>query len=407
MRGAAGRLGARRPDGRGARSRGGGRGCWRSARRCSLLPLVGDGRRRLARRPISCARRCASPGASTAAAAFAGRARAARELVRSPRCSSGCVLAGAALALLALRLRGRLRRRPPSSPLAVALVVLDLFKAGMGYNPAIPDATPSSRPPARSASCSPSGRRASPGSTPRRRSRPLAAAPNVAMRYRPLRRARLRLSRSRRRYERLWRRYIASHQDCLYAFCARVGAVTRPRRCERSACSASPTCSRTGGTSRCGPRARAALRRARRPHLQPTRTRCRGPSWSSASAWSRGDGAALAAVNSPGFRRARRGGHRGAHPGLPEGAARRDRRPAAPRITTYEPERVVVDTTHDRRRAARADRQLLPRAGRPRRRQGRARASRGLPAPRRPRPRAAPPGRVSLSSRRAGGRAGS
>jgi len=47
------------------------------------------------------------------------------------------VLAGAALALLVLRLRGRLGTTAFVA-LAIALTALDLFKAGMGYNPAIP-----------------------------------------------------------------------------------------------------------------------------------------------------------------------------------------------------------------------------------------------------------------------------
>ena len=46
------------------------------------------------------------------------------------------VLGAAALGLLALRLRGRLAV-PAFVGLALALVVVDLFKAGMGYNPAI------------------------------------------------------------------------------------------------------------------------------------------------------------------------------------------------------------------------------------------------------------------------------
>jgi hypothetical protein len=48
------------------------------------------------------------------------------------------VLAGAALVLLALRLAGRLQA-PAFVALAVALVAADLFKIGMGQNPAIPE----------------------------------------------------------------------------------------------------------------------------------------------------------------------------------------------------------------------------------------------------------------------------
>ena len=61
-----------------------------------------------------------------------------RELVRLASLLEWLLLAGAALALIALRLRGRLSA-PALVTLAVALVALDLFKAGMGYNPAIPD----------------------------------------------------------------------------------------------------------------------------------------------------------------------------------------------------------------------------------------------------------------------------
>ena len=53
-------------------------------------------------------------------------------------------LAGAGLALVALGLgappapRRRAPGRPPSSALAVAVLVVDLFRANMGFNPAIP-----------------------------------------------------------------------------------------------------------------------------------------------------------------------------------------------------------------------------------------------------------------------------
>ena len=49
--------------------------------------------------------------------------------------------AGAAVLVLALRVRGRLSPAP-FVVLATALVIADLFKAGMGYNPAPTDGHP-------------------------------------------------------------------------------------------------------------------------------------------------------------------------------------------------------------------------------------------------------------------------
>jgi hypothetical protein len=128
------------------------------------------------------------------------------------------VLGAAALALLALRLRGRLG---PSAfvALALALVALDLFKAGMGYNPAIAEsqavqpATPAirylqERRPARFAGLHPEA--------------PISLAvpipPNVAMRY-GLYDARGYDFPFEERYAELWRRVIAASPDCNYAFC--------------------------------------------------------------------------------------------------------------------------------------------------------------------------------------------
>ena len=128
------------------------------------------------------------------------------------------VLGAAALALLALRLRGRLGASA-FVVAAVLLVVLDLFKAGMGYNPAIPEShavqpdTPAIRylaeqRPARFAGLHPEA--------------PITLAvpisPNVAMRY-GLYDARGYDFPFEERYAELWRRVIAKSPDCNYAFC--------------------------------------------------------------------------------------------------------------------------------------------------------------------------------------------
>ncbi len=128
------------------------------------------------------------------------------------------VLAAAALGLLALRLRGRLGTAA-FVVLALLLVTFDLFKAGMGYNPAIAESaatqpvTPAisylqSRRPARFAGLHPEA--------------PITLAvpisPNVAMRY-GLYDARGYDFPFEERYAELWRRVIAKSPDCNYAFC--------------------------------------------------------------------------------------------------------------------------------------------------------------------------------------------
>ena len=128
------------------------------------------------------------------------------------------VLGAAALVLLWLRLRGRLGATAFVA-LAVGLVVLDLFKAGMGYNPAIEDSqavqpvTPAisylqSQRPARFAGLHPEA--------------PITLAvpipPDVAMRY-GLYDARGYDFPVEERYGGLWRRVIAQSPACNYAFC--------------------------------------------------------------------------------------------------------------------------------------------------------------------------------------------
>ena len=128
------------------------------------------------------------------------------------------MVGAAALVLVALRLGGRMGV-PAFVALAVGLVVLDLFKAGMGYNPAIEEshavqpATPAIRylqdqRPARFAGLHPEA--------------PITLAvpisPNVAMRY-GLYDARGYDFPFEERYAELWRRVIAKSPDCNYAFC--------------------------------------------------------------------------------------------------------------------------------------------------------------------------------------------
>ena len=162
-------------------------------------------------------RRCASPGGSppTRAGADAG----GLGLIRLASLLEWLVLARrrARAARAAAARAARRRRRSWRS--RWLLVALDLFKAGMGYNPAIPSATPCSRPRRRSATSRASARTASPGSTPRRRSRwRCRCRPNVAMRY-GLYDARGYDFPIEERYAELWRRVIAQSPDCNYAFC--------------------------------------------------------------------------------------------------------------------------------------------------------------------------------------------
>jgi hypothetical protein len=120
--------------------------------------------------------------------------------------------------LVWLRLSGRLGV-PAFAGLALALVVLDLFKAGMGYNPAIHErdavqpVTPAIRylqeqRPNRFAGLHPEA--------PITLAVPLPA--NVAMRY-GLYDARGYDFPFEKRYAELWRRAIAQSPDCNYAFC--------------------------------------------------------------------------------------------------------------------------------------------------------------------------------------------
>jgi hypothetical protein len=129
------------------------------------------------------------------------------------------VLATASLALLALRVRGRLGVTPFVA-LALLLAALDLFKAGMGYNPAIPTshavqpATPSirylqARRPERFAALQ----------VKTAISLAYPIPPNVAMRY-GIYDVRGYVIPTEKRYYTLWSRVISP--GCYYLFCTQA-----------------------------------------------------------------------------------------------------------------------------------------------------------------------------------------
>jgi Bacterial membrane protein YfhO len=135
------------------------------------------------------------------------------------------VLAGIALVLVLLRLRGNLGGTLFAG-LATALVAVDLFVAGMGYNTAIPvshavqPATPAIRflqatRPARFTALKPEARVSFSAPLP----------PNVAMRY-GLYDTRGYVIPTEERYQRIWRRSIVANPRCYYIFCTTVAAAT-------------------------------------------------------------------------------------------------------------------------------------------------------------------------------------
>ena len=217
------------------------------------------------------------------------------------------VLGAAALALLAAA-----AARPTGASafvaLALALVVLDLFKAGMGYNPAIPEShavqptTPAIRylqeqRPARFAGLHPEA--------------PISLAvpipPNVAMRY-GLYDARGYDFPFEERYAELWRRVIAASPDCNYAFCPE-SAGRSPRALQALGL--------LGVTDllqnhRDPPLAgfEVGLRGPRRARLPQPAPPCRAPSWSTARSWRRAPTAARERGDRRRLPGARGGGHR-------------------------------------------------------------------------------------------------
>jgi hypothetical protein len=160
----------------------------------------------------------ALPDALRIAWGFASPAADAVAEIRLASLLEWLVPGALALALVALRLSGRLGRTAFVAA-ALALVTLDLFKAGMGYNPAIEErdaaqpVTPAisylqDQRPARFAGLHPEA--------------PITLAvpisPNVAMRY-GLYDARGYDFPVEKRYAELWRRVIAQSPECNYAFC--------------------------------------------------------------------------------------------------------------------------------------------------------------------------------------------
>ena len=147
------------------------------------------------------------------------------DVVRLATVLEWIVLAAAAVVLLTLRLRGRLGATA-FVVLALGLVAVDLFKAGMGYSPAIPDrnavqpTTPAIRflqaqKPARFAGLAPTA--------------PISLAvpmtPSVAMRY-GLYDARGYDYPVELRYAELWKRVITPSKSCNYAFCPESASTT-------------------------------------------------------------------------------------------------------------------------------------------------------------------------------------
>jgi hypothetical protein len=136
------------------------------------------------------------------------------------------VLAGVALVLVLLRLRGGLGA-PAFAGLAVTLVAIDLFLAGMGYNTAIPvehaeqPATPAIRflqdqRPARFTALKPEAKVSFSAPMP----------PNVSMRY-GLYDTRGYVIPTEERYSSIWKRSIVANPRCYYIFCTTVAAPTQ------------------------------------------------------------------------------------------------------------------------------------------------------------------------------------
>ena len=157
----------------------------------------------------------------------AGTAEGLAELVRLASLLDWLVVAGAALALLALRLSGRLGAAA-FVVLAALLVAGDLLKAGMGYNPAIP--VEDARQPTTGAIRFLQQRR------PERyaglqSSRAIALVPplppNLGMRYQ-VPDARGYVVPYEQRYLEYWRRSVATDPDCFYLFCT-LSAADSPQ----------------------------------------------------------------------------------------------------------------------------------------------------------------------------------
>jgi Bacterial membrane protein YfhO len=268
------------------------------------------------------------------------------ETVRIASLFEWLVLAALALLLVVLRLRGRLGTTA-FTVCAVALLVADLFKAGMGYNPAIPIAH--AEQPETGAIRYLQSQRPSRfvGLDAKAKLSLLAPmVPDVAMRYR-LYDARGYDYPVERRYERLWHRYIATSRACLYAFCPQSVAA-RPQ--------ALRALGLFGVTHLLQNRRDRPLQD---PDLSVAYAGSDGRIYSNPHALPRAflvnrqevvhdDSAALRTITSRGFRPRSVALTQQRVQGLPEVSVEEAARPGPPagkaRIVTYEPERVVVET---------------------------------------------------------------
>jgi Bacterial membrane protein YfhO len=249
------------------------------------------------------------------------------------------VLGAAALALIVLRVRGRVGA-PAFVALAALLVAVDLFKAGFDYNPAIPlehalqPTTPAirflqSQSPARFAALD--------VRTPLSLAYPLP--PNVAMRH-GVQDVRGYVIPTEERYFELWRQVIAPTRDCYYLFCTQA-APARPRALNALGLL---------GVSH-------LLQHHEDPPLPKLRSAYAGRDariYANPGALPRafvvyqqtvasGANAALAAVTSPGFPARAVAVTERRISGLAEGTGTPTGRPGRARVAAYEPERVIVD----------------------------------------------------------------
>jgi hypothetical protein len=167
----------------------------------------------------------ALPDALEVAWGFADPAAGAVAEIRLASLLEWTVLGVLALVLVALRLRGLL---PATAFVALAalLVAADLFKAGMGYNPAIPieAATQPTTPAIRFLQSERPARFA--GLVPRAPAALVLPLPtNVSMRYRLLD-SRGYAQPTEERYFNVWKRLISPQRDCYYFFCTVLADTT-------------------------------------------------------------------------------------------------------------------------------------------------------------------------------------
>jgi hypothetical protein len=254
--------------------------------------------------------------------------------------------ASGGLALVALRLR-RLIGPTPFAALAVLLVAADLFKAGVGFNPAIPERnavqplTPAlrylrERRPARFTGLTPRNRLGLVNTMP----------PDIAMRY-GLFDARGYDFPVERRYERLWRENVGV-PPCSYEFCT-SSALASPRALRAlSVLGVADLVQDPGDAPLRVPGLRLAYRGADARVYANRRALPRAFLVGRQQVVD-GDSAALAAVVSPSFRGRSVAVTDKPLPGLsPGGGARRERAPGTARLESYGAEHVRVRTASRR-----------------------------------------------------------